>query len=85
MICKLFIQFTIEDGRDDLNKKKMHAVGLELVNHVYSDTSDPSAALPTAPGCNLVVQMTKLIYVNFKSILFNGKMSLYPNLPLEME
>ena len=29
--------------------KKMNAVGLELVDHVYSATNDPSAALPTAP------------------------------------
>ena len=58
----------------------MHAVGLELVNRVYNATSDPSAALPTVPRWNLVIQMTKLIYVNFK-----WKMSLYPNLPFEME
>ena len=51
----------------------MHAVGLELVDHVYSAISDPSAALPTVPGWNIVIQMTKLIYVNFKSIIANGK------------
>ena len=40
--------------------------GLELVDH-------RSAALPTAPRWNIVIQMTKLIYVNFKSIISNGK------------
>ena len=51
----------------------MHAVGLELVDYVYSATSDRSAAQPTAPRWNIVIQMTKLIYVNFKSIASNGK------------
>ena len=48
-------------------------MGLELVDHVHSATSDPSAALPTAPRWNKVIQMTELIYVNFKSIISNGK------------
>ena len=42
----------------------MHTVGLELIDHVYSATGDPSAALPTAPRWNIVTQMTKLIYMN---------------------
>ena len=54
-------------------KRKMHAGRLELVDHVYSATNDSSAALPTAPGWNILIQMTKSIYVNFKSIMSNGK------------
>ena len=51
----------------------MHAVGLELVDNVYSAISDPSAALPTVPRWNIVIQMTKLIYVNFISIIPYGE------------
>ena len=56
----------------------MLAVGLELVDHVNSATSDPSAALLTAPWWNIVIQMTKLIYVNSKSMISNGKCQSIP-------
>ena len=48
----------------------MHAVGLELVNHVYSATSDLSAALPTAPRWNLLTLNVILMSMKPDNLLF---------------
>ena len=48
----------------------MHAVGLELVNHVYSAKSDLSAALPTAPRWNLLTLNVILMSMKPDNLLF---------------
>ena len=63
----------------------MHAVGLELVNHVYSVTNDLSAALPTAPRLNLLTLNVILMSMKPDNLVFFVGVTIIQNLDLTLQ
>ena len=63
----------------------MHAVGLKLVNHVYSATSDLSAALPTGPRWNFLTLNVILMSMKPDNLLFFIGVTIIQNLDLTLQ